>query len=97
MGGHKSMKYENKKRAARALVALRGEKTSRLAPAYYEHSGRSDWQQCLEKGISDLLCDLRHMCDDLELDFVSLDSQSDYEYSLSVVELVLDFGRNLDK
>lgn len=91
------MRYETKKRAARALVALREKKTSPLAPAYYEHSGQSDWQQGLENGISELLCDLRHLCDALELDFVSLDSRSDCEYSFSVIERVLDFGRNLSK
>ncbi|MFA6213287.1 MAG: hypothetical protein WC714_27880 [Candidatus Obscuribacterales bacterium] len=78
------MKYENKKRAARALAALRGRPTpsvyGSLAADYYDHSRRSDWQQCPEDGIADLLCDLRHVCDALKLDFDSLNAHGEYNY-----------------
>ena len=74
------MKYENKRKAARALAALRGAPTSGLAAGYYDHSSRSDWQQCPATGIFDLLCDLRHLCDALNLDFAILDSRSDYQH-----------------
>jgi hypothetical protein len=80
MRGQKTMRYMNKKRAVRALLALRGTAKGGLAAEYYDHSSRSDWQQCPEDGIFDLLCDLRHLCDALELDFVSLVSRSDNEY-----------------
>lgn len=74
------MRYENKRKAARALAALRGTPTHGLAAGYYDHSSRSDWQQCPETGIFNLLCDLRHLCDSLNLDFDSLDSRSGYQH-----------------
>ena len=74
------MRYENKKRAVRALAALRGKPTYGRAAGYYDHSSRSDWQQCPEDGIYNLLCDLRHLCDALGLDFSYLDSHSGNDY-----------------
>lgn len=78
------MKYENKKRAARAVAALRGKPISaesdRRAAGYYDHSKRNDWQQCPEDGIADLLCDLRHACDVLDLDFGSLNLRGEYNH-----------------
>lgn len=78
------MKYENMKRAARAAAALRGKPISfeydRRAAGYYDHSRRKDWQQCPEDGIADLLCDLRHACDALSLDFDSLNLRGENNY-----------------
>lgn len=76
------MKYENKKKAARALAALRGTPTCGQAAAYYNHSNRSDWQECPEAGIFELLCDLRHLCDALNLEFAILNSQSGYYHRI---------------
>ena len=75
------MKYQNRKRAARALAALRGKPTHGRAAAYYDHSKRADWEQCPEDGIADLLCDIRHVCDALNLDFADLDSRAYAHYS----------------
>ncbi len=76
------MRYENKRKAVRALAALRGTPTYGLAAAYYDHSNRSDLQQCPEEGIFELLCDLRHLCDALNLDYAILDSQSGYYHRI---------------
>lgn len=74
------MSYENKRRAARALAALRGKPTYGRVAEYYDHSKRGDWQQCPEDGIADLLTDIRHVCDALNLDFADLDSRAYTHY-----------------
>ncbi len=80
MGGQETMKSENKRRVARALAALRGTPTRGLAAGYYDRASRSDCQKCPATGIFELLCDLRHLCDTLNLDFEILDTRSGYQY-----------------
>jgi hypothetical protein len=74
------MKFGNKRRAARALAALRGLPTNGRAAGYYNHSARTDWQECADDGISDLLADMRHLCDALDLNFAELDSRAHRNY-----------------
>lgn len=73
--------FANKRRAARASAALRGTPTYGRACAYYDHSKRKLSWSCPEDGISDLLCDLRHLCDLLEFDFAELDTRAYRNYS----------------
>lgn len=73
-------KFANKRRAARASAALRGTPTHGRAARYYDHKKRNlDWS-CSEDGISDLLCDLRHLADLLNLDFAELDARAYRNY-----------------
>jgi hypothetical protein len=80
------MTYQNKRRAARALAALRGKPTNGRPAAYYDHSQRAKWSQCSEDGIADLLTDIRHLCDVLNLDFATLDARAYRHYSAEVCE-----------
>ena len=77
--------FASKRRAARASAALRGTPNQGRAAAYYNHSLRSDWSQCPEEGIADLLADIRHLCDLLQLDFAELDSRAYSNYSNELV------------
>jgi hypothetical protein len=70
------MMYANKRRAARTLAALRGVPTYGRPADYYNHSKRDEWRECSEDGIADLLTDLRHLCDALNLDFAKLDNRA---------------------
>lgn len=74
------MRYENKRRAARALAALRGLPTNGRAAGYYNHSAKADWSECADDGIADLLADIRHLCDAMDLDFDGLDSRAHRNY-----------------
>lgn len=74
-------KFQNKRRAVRALAALRGQPTNNRPAGYYDHSKRSDWSQCADDGIADLLCDIRHLCDMLNLDFADLDRRAYGNYT----------------
>lgn len=73
-------KFARRRRAARAAAALRGKPTFNRPAAYYDHSLRNEWSQCPEDGISDLLADIRHLCDLLGLDFSDLDSRAYRNY-----------------
>jgi hypothetical protein len=75
------MIYTNKRRAARALAALRGVPMHGRPAGYYNHSKRDEWRECSEDGIADLLTDLRHLCDALNLDFAKLDNRAYDHYS----------------
>ncbi len=73
--------YRHKKYAARALAALRGKPTYGSAANYYNHSERHLWQEIPDDGITELLVDLRHLCDVMQLDFAHLDSRAYSHYA----------------
>ncbi len=64
--------YRNKRLAVKALIALR---TGR----YYNHVDRE--QEPPQEGIANLLTDLRHLCDSLDLDFADLDCNAHIQYT----------------
>ena len=78
--------YSNKRHAVRALAALRGTPTYGRPAAYYDHSTYDDhsdpgvWSESAENGITDLLADIRHLCDIMRLDHATLDSHAYCNY-----------------
>jgi len=74
------MIYRNKRRAVRALAALRGKATHGRAADYYDHSERHIWANSPEEGIVDLLTDISHLCDAMNLDGAELDSRAYHCY-----------------
>ena len=72
--------YSNKRHAVRALAALRGTPTYGRPAAYYDHSGRGLWSESAENGITDLLADIRHLCDIMRLDHADLDAHAYCNY-----------------
>ncbi len=70
------MYHSNKRRAVKALTALRGGVKKHESGLYYNHSIRKLDIDCPVEGIADLLADLRHLCDALGLDFAELDSRA---------------------
>ena len=80
IGRTKDYEISEQEAGSKSAACVAGKTASGAAAGYYDHSSRSDWQQCPETGISNLLCDLRHLCDALGLDFAYLDSHSNYDY-----------------
>ena len=80
------MIYQNKRRAVRALTALRGKTTHGRAADYYDHSERHIWANCPEDGITDLLTDIRHLCDAMKLDLAELDSRAYRHYLAEITD-----------
>lgn len=84
--------YQNTKLAVRALKALRGGSPDSGKPAaYYDHALRKQPDDscfnCPENGICDLLADLRHLCDSLNLDFAELDLRAYRHYQAELYGL----------
>jgi hypothetical protein len=60
-----------------------------LAAVDYYSPNRSDEAE----GISDLLCDLRHLCDMLGLDFLELVNRGNWHYAEELAEGVASLER----
>lgn len=69
------MNPNNKKRAKRAVVALK---------AYLD--GAPAKQVQVDELIADLLADLHHLCDEENIDFVAINERADSHYDMETEE-----------
>lgn len=65
-------KAENKRRIKRALHTLKVYTEIDPKRDFYTHE--------IEEGISDLLSDIRHLCDSMNIDFAKCDRRAYYNY-----------------
>ena len=79
--------YSNKRHAVRALAALRGIPTYGRPAGYYDHSTRGLLSDSAEDGITDLLADIRHLCDIMRLDHADLDARAHCNYVHELLQI----------